>query len=206
MPKHDLKALATLATRALTEAGASRAMADATVRALMYAEARGLPSHGLSRVLQYTTHLRNGRANGAAVASVSKGKPAACLVDADEGLAFPACELAISEGIARVYGASASVNYQKQYPVTVNHEHQTAFAADVAREIVGRERVDPNTPPRMAGEDFSFMLEARPGALVLLGAGEGEGLHHPGYNFNDAIIPLGTSFWARLVERAMPAQ
>lgn len=112
----------------------------------------------------------------------------------------------IAEGIARVYGASASVNYQKQYPVTVNHEHQTAFAADVAREIVGRERVDPNTPPRMAGEDFSFMLEARPGALVLLGAGEGEGLHHPGYNFNDAIIPQGTSFWARLVERAMPAQ
>ncbi len=107
MPKHDLKALATLATRALTEAGASRAMADATVRALMYAEARGLPSHGLSRVLQYTTHLRNGRANGAAIATVSKGKVAACLVDADEGLAFPACELAITEGIARARTAGA---------------------------------------------------------------------------------------------------
>ena len=101
MPIHDLKILAALASRALTQAGASLPMADATVRALLYAEARGLPSHGLSRVLQYTTHLRNGRANGAAVAKVSKGKAAACLVDADEGLAFPACELAISEGIAR---------------------------------------------------------------------------------------------------------
>ena len=107
MPKHNLETLEALATRALTVAGASRPMADATVRALMYAEARGLPSHGLSRVLQYTTHLRNGRANGTAVAKVSKGKPAACLVDADEGLAFPACELAITEAIARAKSAGA---------------------------------------------------------------------------------------------------
>ncbi len=107
MPKHDLQTLAALATRALTQAGASRPMADATVRALIYAEARGLPSHGLSRVLQYTTHLRNGRANGAAVAKVGKGKAAACLVDADEGLAFPACELAIAEAIARAKHAGA---------------------------------------------------------------------------------------------------
>ena len=107
MPKHDLESLAALTTRALTQAGASRPMADATVRALLYAEARGLPSHGLSRVLQYTTHLRNGRANGAAVASVSKGRPAACLVDADEGLAFPACELAIAEAISRAKSAGA---------------------------------------------------------------------------------------------------
>ena len=107
MPKHNLETLAALATRALTVAGASRPMADATVRALIYAEARGLPSHGLSRVLQYTTHLRNGRANGTAVAKVSKGKPAACLVDADEGLAFPACELAITEAIARAKFAGA---------------------------------------------------------------------------------------------------
>ena len=62
MPKHKFEQLATLATRALTQAGASRQMADATVRALLYAEARGLPSHGLSRVSQYATHLRNGRA------------------------------------------------------------------------------------------------------------------------------------------------
>ena len=101
MPKQNLEQLAGLATRALTQAGASPAMADATVRALLYAEARGLPSHGLSRVLQYTTHLRNGRANGAAIAKVINAKAAACLVDADEGLAFPACELAITAAIAR---------------------------------------------------------------------------------------------------------
>ena len=69
MPKHSLDQLAQLATRALTQAGASQPMAEATVRALLYADARGLPSHGLSRVPQYTTHLRNGRANGAAAGS-----------------------------------------------------------------------------------------------------------------------------------------
>jgi (2R)-3-sulfolactate dehydrogenase (NADP+) len=107
MPKYNLNQLSELATRALIQAGASRPMADATVRALLYADARGLPSHGLSRVLQYTTHLRNGRANGAAVAKVVKGKAAACLVDAEEGLAFPACELAIAEAIARAKTAGA---------------------------------------------------------------------------------------------------
>ena len=107
MPTQNLQQLTALATRALTQAGASPAMADATVRALLYAEARGLPSHGFSRVLQYATHLRNGRANGAAIAKVIKGKAAACLIDADEGLAFPACELAISEAIARAKTAGA---------------------------------------------------------------------------------------------------
>ena len=107
MPKQNLEQLVALATRALTQAGASRQMADATVRALIYAEARGLPSHGLSRVLQYTTHLRNGRANGKAAAKVVNGKAAACLVDAEEGLAFPACELAVAEAIARAKVAGA---------------------------------------------------------------------------------------------------
>jgi (2R)-3-sulfolactate dehydrogenase (NADP+) len=107
MPKHNLEKLAELTTQAFTRAGASRPMADATVRALLYAEARGLPSHGLSRVVQYTTHLRNGRVNGAAVASVVNSKAAACLIDAEEGLAFPACELAINEAIARAKSAGA---------------------------------------------------------------------------------------------------
>ena len=107
MPKKSLDELAVLATGALMQAGASRPMADATVRALMYAEARGLPSHGLSRVLQYTTHLRNGRANGTAVAKVTNAKAAACLVDAENGLAFPACELAVAESIQRAKSAGA---------------------------------------------------------------------------------------------------
>lgn len=110
----------------------------------------------------------------------------------------------IADGIANTYGATATVDYQKHYPVTVNHEREASFAAEVAREIVGPERVDANTTPRMAGEDFSFMLQARPGAFILLGTGDGEACHHPAYRFNDTVIPQGSSFWARLIERAMP--
>ena len=107
MPRHSLDELSTLATKALMNAGASTAMADATVRALRYAEARGLASHGFSRITQYTTHLRNGRANGKAQPRVINGKAAACLIDAEEGLAFAACELAITEAIARAKTAGA---------------------------------------------------------------------------------------------------
>jgi (2R)-3-sulfolactate dehydrogenase (NADP+) len=122
MPKHQLAELTTLATRALMSAGANPAMAEATVRALLYADARGLPSHGLSRVLQYTTHLRNGRANGAAVPTIINSKAAACLVDADEGLAFPACELAITEAIARAKVAGVCL-------VGVTNSHHFGAAA-----------------------------------------------------------------------------
>ena len=107
MPRHSLDELSTLATKALMNAGASAAMADATVRALRYAEARGLPSHGFSRITQYTTHLRNGRANGKAQPRVINGKAATCLIDAEEGLAFAACDLAIAEAIARAKSAGA---------------------------------------------------------------------------------------------------
>ena len=107
MPRHGLDELSTLATSALMNAGASAAMADATVRALRYAEARGLASHGFSRITQYTTHLRNGRANGKAQPRVINGKAATCLIDAEEGLAFAACELAITEAIARAKTAGA---------------------------------------------------------------------------------------------------
>ena len=107
MPRHSLDDLSTLATKALMNAGASAAMADATVRALRYAEARGLASHGFSRITQYTTHLRNGRANGKAQPRVINGKAATCLIDAEEGLAFAACDLAIAEAIARAKSAGA---------------------------------------------------------------------------------------------------
>ena len=105
MAKHSIEKLANLASIALVNAGASKPMADATARALLYAESRGLPSHGLSRVSQYATHLLNGRADGSAVATVAKCKAAACLIDAMEGLAFPACELAISEALSRARNA-----------------------------------------------------------------------------------------------------
>ena len=89
-----------LATLALIRSGASTAMAASTARALVLADMQGMASHGLSRVTQYATHLRNGRANGQAVASVVQHKAAAALVDAHNGLAFPACDLAIATAIA----------------------------------------------------------------------------------------------------------
>jgi hippurate hydrolase len=110
----------------------------------------------------------------------------------------------IVENTAKAYGAKATLTYSRHYPVTSNHEIQTAFAASVAGEVVGRERVDSNTPPLMGGEDFSFMLLARPGAFIFVGNGESAGLHHPAYDFNDEAITVGASYWARLVETAMP--
>jgi amidohydrolase len=109
----------------------------------------------------------------------------------------------VVEGTARLYGAKVAFTYKRDYPVTRNHERQTAFASAVAAEVVGRERVDTDTPPVMGAEDFSFMLEARPGAFIFVGNGDSAGLHHPAYDFNDEVIPIGTSYWVKLVETAL---
>ena len=109
----------------------------------------------------------------------------------------------VVEGTAKLYGAKAKLTYRRDYPVTRNHAAQTEFAADVAQEIVGKERVDTDVAPVMGAEDFSFMLEARPGAFIFIGNGASEGLHHPAYDFNDEIIPVGSSYWVRLVEKAL---
>jgi (2R)-3-sulfolactate dehydrogenase (NADP+) len=101
MPKVALNELASLATRALERAGAGAAMAESTARALVAADAQGLASHGVSRLPQYAAHIRLGRVDGAAVATVVRSKGAAVLVDAADGLAFPACALAVEEAIAR---------------------------------------------------------------------------------------------------------
>jgi hippurate hydrolase len=110
----------------------------------------------------------------------------------------------IVEGTAKAYGARATLTYTRGYPVTSNHERQTEFAAAIATDVAGPNAVDANTPPLMGGEDFSFMLEARPGAFIFIGNGDSAGLHHPAYDFNDDAIPAGVAFWARLVETAMP--
>ena len=110
-----------------------------------------------------------------------------------------------AQGIASAYGAKAVVHYQRNYPVTVNHPRETDFAVAVATEIAGRDRVEPNVTPIMGGEDFSFMLESRPGNMIWIGNGDTAACHHPAYDFNDAAIPHGISYWARLVEKAMPA-
>lgn len=110
---------------------------------------------------------------------------------------------AIVEGMARLHGANAKLTYRRGYPVLQNHARQTEFAAQVAGEIVGGANVDTDHPPMMGAEDFSYMLEARPGAFIFMGNGDSAGLHHPSYNFNDDAIPVGTSYWVRLVETAM---
>ena len=111
----------------------------------------------------------------------------------------------VVEGTAKSYGAKAKLTYRRDYPITSNHPAQTEFAAGVAQEIVGKERVDTKVAPVMGAEDFSFMLEARPGAFIFVGNGASEGLHHPAYDFNDEIIPVGSSYWVRLVEKALGA-
>jgi hippurate hydrolase len=107
-------------------------------------------------------------------------------------------------GTAELYGATAKLTYKRDYPVTRNHERQAAFAAAVAAQVVGQERVDDRFAPVMGAEDFSFMLEARPGAFIFVGNGDSAGLHHPAYDFNDETIPIGTSYWVKLVETALP--
>jgi len=109
----------------------------------------------------------------------------------------------VVEGTARLYGASAKITYTNGYPVVVNHPRETAFAADVAREIVGKDKVDTDIAPVMGAEDFAFMLQERPGAFIFVGNGDSAGLHHPAYDFNDEAIPIGTSFWVRLAETAL---
>jgi len=109
----------------------------------------------------------------------------------------------IVEGTARLHGAKANFTLRRGYPVLSNHERETAFAAAVASDVAGTDRVNTAMAPVMGGEDFSYMLKARPGAFIFVGNGDSAGLHHPGYNFNDDAIPYGTSYWVRLVETAM---
>ncbi len=132
--KLPLEAVHTLVAGALQGAGASAAMAHSTARALVLAESQGQGGHGLSRVAQYSTHLRNGRANGQAVPVVLKRKGAALVVDAQEGLAFPACDLAVAEAIntARTQGvAVAGVVRSHHCGVVVDHLRAVAAAGMV---------------------------------------------------------------------------
>ncbi len=110
----------------------------------------------------------------------------------------------IVQGQAASFGLTAKLDYEIGYPSTVNSVEQTAFAAKVARDVAGDIGVDAAFPKVAGAEDFSYMLEERPGAYLFLGAGEGAGLHHPKFNFNDDIAPVGASFFARLVETAQP--
>jgi hippurate hydrolase len=111
----------------------------------------------------------------------------------------------VIEGTAKLHGAKVKFSYRRGYPVLKNHAAQTEFAASVAAGIAGKDKVNTALAPVMGAEDFSFMLNARPGAFIFVGNGDSAGLHHPAYNFNDDVIPIGTSYWVKLVETALPA-
>ena len=107
-------------------------------------------------------------------------------------------------GVAQMTGARIDLEYERCYPVVVNHASQTEVATQVAKEIAGDANVH-ETPPLMGAEDFAYMLEQRPGAFIFCGNGNSAGLHHPAYNFNDDAIVYGTSYWIKLVENTLAA-
>src|SRR5690242_1613369 len=107
-------------------------------------------------------------------------------------------------GTAQITGAKIDLTYTRGYPVTLNHAEQTEVALRAAKEVAGEANVH-EMPPMMGAEDFSYMLEARPGAFIFCGNGDTAGLHHPAYNFNDEAIVYGTSYFIRLVENTLAA-
>ena len=120
------------------------------------------------------------------------------------------CETRLREvagGIAGGFGLGHEIFYRRGYPPTVNHDRESDRAADIAAELVGENAVDRSPQPVMGAEDFAYMLEEKPGSYIWMGVGgaeEGKILHSPYYDFNDDALPLGTSYWVRLVERLMP--
>jgi hippurate hydrolase len=111
---------------------------------------------------------------------------------------------AICAGLAAATDTQIELDYKRNYPVTRNHEAETDFAADAAAAIAGEAKVNRAIAPMMGGEDFSYMLLARPGAFIFMGNGDTAGLHHPAYDFNDEAIPHGVSYWVQLAETALP--
>jgi len=109
----------------------------------------------------------------------------------------------IAEGVAQAHGATAEVEYTRGYPPTINHPAETEIARQAAIRTVGAENVGGGGLPMMASEDFSFMLNERPGCYLFIGNGEGDHAvecHNPHYDFNDAILPIGVRYWVTLVE------
>jgi amidohydrolase len=112
----------------------------------------------------------------------------------------------IVEGVMKAFGMKYELEYHLGYPVTFNHAGQTDFATSVTKEAFGSDAINTDVPPTMGSEDFSYMLEERPGAFINIGNGDSAGLHHPAYEFNDEVIPVGVTYWANLIETALPRQ
>jgi amidohydrolase len=113
---------------------------------------------------------------------------------------------AIADNVCAAFGAKATIEYNRGYPVTCNDPAKTEFMADVAKAVSGESGVDTTVAPLMGAEDFSYMLLQRPGAYIFVGNGDTAGVHHPAYDFNDEAAPYGVSLWAKIVEHGMPAR
>jgi hippurate hydrolase len=118
----------------------------------------------------------------------------------------------ISHGVANAFDCQAEIVFKRSYPPLINHEKEVAFAAGVMGEVVGPQNVDTSIDPTMGAEDFAFFLLEKPGCYVFLGNGDGDHrsvghgmgpchLHNPSYDFNDALIPVGVSYWVKLAQR-----
>ena len=110
----------------------------------------------------------------------------------------------LCKGYSKSFGGKIKLSYNYGYPPTVNHQKETEFAADVAKEIVGAKNVEIDAKPIMASEDFSYMIKERPGCYFHVGQGIGAAVHNPEYDFNDDLSPIGASFFVRLVEKSNP--
>jgi hippurate hydrolase len=110
----------------------------------------------------------------------------------------------ITRGICAAHGAEARVWYERRYPATVNPRAEISMAFEAVRRTVGDAGVIDDAPPSMASEDFAYMLEHRPGAYLWVGSGDGAPLHNPNFDFNDEVLPVGASYWVRLVEGLLP--
>ena len=113
----------------------------------------------------------------------------------------------VAEGVARTFGATAHVRYERRYPPTINSDAETQTCRKVLERLAGKENVHYGLDPAMASEDFAFMLQAKPGCYIFTGNGPGVGgcmLHNPKYDFNDAVLPIGASYWVKLVEHILP--
>ncbi|SCW88591.1 hippurate hydrolase [Rhizobium mongolense subsp. loessense] len=111
----------------------------------------------------------------------------------------------IINGLVAAHGAQADISFHRNYPVTVNHATETTHAIAIASDIAGAANVNSEIDPMMGGEDFSYMLNARPGAFIFIGNGDSAGLHNPAYDFNDEAIAHGVSYWVRLAEQRLGA-
>ena len=123
---------------------------------------------------------------------------------------IPSSMLRVAEGVCAAYGTTCELNYMSGYPATINSVPETEISAKAVVDLLGEDKIIRNPTPCMGAEDFSYMLEARPGCYVWLGIGPGKGeagcmLHSSRYDFNDDVLPTGASYWVKLVENELPA-